>query len=308
MSYYPLENKHDFLKLIEEVNQTLIENNIPIFARPIHAIGKFAKRLKVSLPIGNSDGIFLQEYVPLVEHIHEWFKERYGERLKSDFRIGNAVSIIKGDPWRIKIPLVYGRVNIFFCPPREVPEVAPEKGAIIINMVDLIENFPKDKIHSLDVIERNRVVTFFSLAYDAFYSIDAIKQNPLINSARSDIDSAVSHIMEKQAQYGLSKWSTLQFAEKLLKSYLIKNGIKPPKSHDIVKLHLLATNHGMQAIKQEILISIQCSPSVRYEEESVTLQNAVVSHHASLVLCFVVANAISDYPRELGSLSPWAPN
>lgn len=308
MSYYPLKNKHNFLELIEEVNQTLIENNIPILARPIHAIGKFAERLKVSLPISNTDGIFLQEYVPLVEHIHEWYKERYGERLKSDFRIGNAVIIIQGDPWHIKIPLVYGRVNVFFSLPEEVPEIAPEKGAIILNMIDLIENFPKEKIHSLDLSERNRVVAFFSLAYDAFYSIDAIKQKPLINSARSDVDSAVSHIMARQAQYGLSKWSTLQFAEKLLKSYLIKNSIKPPKSHDIVKLHSLATKHGMPAIKQEILISIQCSPSVRYEEESVTLLDATDSHLASLVLCFVVANAISDHPRELGSLNPVPPN
>jgi HEPN domain-containing protein len=301
MSYYPLKNKREFLKLIEEVNQTLIENNIPIIARPI---GIFAEKLKVSLPITNTYGIFLQEYVPLVEHVHEWYEERYGERLKSDFRLGNSVTIIQGDPWRIKIPLVYGRVNVFFCPPEEVPDKAPEKGAIIINMLDLIEYFPKEKIYSLDLIERNRIISFFSLAYDAFYSIDAVRRNPLITSALSDIDSAVSHIMDKKAQYGLSKWSTLQFSEKLLKSYLIKKGTKPPKSHNVIKLHSLAVKHGMPAIKQKILISIQCQPSVRYEEEYITLENAINSHLASLILCFVVANAMNDHPRKPGSLNP----
>ncbi|MGA1870684.1 MAG: hypothetical protein ACMUJM_19290 [bacterium] len=93
-------------------------------------------------------------------------------------------------------------------------------------------------------------------------------------------------------QYGLSKWSSLQFSEKLLKSYLKYKGKAFPHSQDLLKLTKLAEDNGLPKFPKQAIDQVQCPAGVRYSDPPVTLKEAVRSHYASIGICFFVSKCI----------------
>lgn len=88
---------------------------------------------------------------------------------------------------------------------------------------------------------------------------------------------------------GLSKWASLQAAEKFLKAYITQKGATAPFSHDLQRLATLAESHGLPSILHAELGKVQCSADVRYGRIPVTKQEAVEAHHVAIGICAEVA-------------------
>ena len=118
-----------FLKAMEEVDLILQQKDVKIYARSFHAVGELAKLLdiKEDIPIvdrKDAPQIFTPEFI--ATHIHNWYEKRYGERLKTHMGPGSIAILIKGTPWEVRLPLIYGSVR-FVCDTnlsyyRELPE------------------------------------------------------------------------------------------------------------------------------------------------------------------------------------------
>ena len=101
----------EFLKIIEEIDQHLKDKGILIHFRPLHAMVEFGKRLSISFvvfPIISDETSGNYNSVTLSFHIENWYKQRYGDMLNIPLGPGSVVTLIKGDPWRIWLPKIFG--------------------------------------------------------------------------------------------------------------------------------------------------------------------------------------------------------
>jgi len=291
------EKESEFLKLIEEIDEGFKKQNIPIFQRPLRAIREICIRQKISLsviPHGPAvPGLYTGD--SLVAHVHEWYKKRYGDRLKIDFSPGSTTVLIKGDPWKIKFPLLFGRAKFVFDPDLEkfkeepIPKI---NEPIIANPLNCIEKFTTEIAKNLSREEMQEFAQFFVFAFETIQRLSEIRTKSFIPEARSDLYTAVDNIFTSPPNYGQSKWASLQFTEKLFKCFLALKNASYPRKHDLKLLANLAFQHGLQVIPVNIIKNIQCSAGVRYGEENVTLKEAIEAHHSSLRICSILAPAI----------------
>jgi hypothetical protein len=294
------KNEAEFVRLIEDVDNELKKRNIQIFQRPIHAIREVCIRMKIILPVVPEGppipGVY--EGDSLAAHIHDWYRKKYGERLRINFSPGSAAILIKGDPWKIVFPAIYGKVKLVFDPDLEKYEKIPKlavNAPLYSNPLRCIKGFTSELAKSLTKREIREVAQFFIFALKTIQRLFEIKDKPYIPEARSDLETAVSNIFMSPPNYGQSKWASQQFAEKLFKCYLELENVKFPKKHDLELLADLAFQQGLQVIASNTVKSIQCPAGARYGEVKVTLTEAIDAHHSSLEVCSVLAPTVKTY-------------
>jgi len=293
------KTEKDFLGLMEEIDDQLRKRNIPIYDRPIHAPLEISKRLKITLPLMPLDGDAISgEYSgnSLSSHIHNWYKKRYGERLKAQMGVGSGVILIKNEPWKIISPLIFGSVY-FVCAVdiekyKNSPSINTDGKPHIINIFNLIEDFPENLAKTITREEAREIKQTFLSGLNALSYLDSIKSMPLIKEVKADLEVAVNSLLSQPPQYGLSKWHSLQFSEKLLKAYLKSKKKSFPYSHDISKLTELAISNGLPQLQKPLIDQVQCPAGVRYGNPEVTLEETVKSHYSSLGICFFVSKEI----------------
>lgn len=290
------EKESEFLNLIKEIDEGLKKQNIPIFQRPLQAIREISIRQKSSLnivPHGPAvPGLYTGD--SLVAHIYEWYKKRYGDRLKLDASPGSAAIIIKNDPWLIKFPAILGEVKCVFDPNLEkYKKISSTSG--VLNPLTCIQGFTSDSASSLSRDEMIQLAAFFKTTLYSLlrlFEFEKIFKFPYIPEARADLRSAVTHIFSNPPHYGQSKWASLQFTEKLLKCFLELKNVSFQKNHDLEKLSNLVSQNGVPAISPSVIQDIQCPAGVRYGKIAVTLNEAILSHHSSLKVSSILIPAI----------------
>lgn len=295
--FYTIEKENEFNKMIEEIDNDFKRKDMPIFQRPMYAIGKVCLRLNTSLRIAPRGLPIRGDYSgdSLVAHIDEWYKKRYGDRLKTDFSPGSVAVLIKGDPWKIKFPLLYGKTKLIFDPNLEKFKGESKikiNEPIIVNPLNCIDKFTTGIAKSLSKHDMKELAKFFMFAFEIIKKLYEIKTKPFVLEANSDLETAVNNLFSYPHNYGQSKWASLQFTEKLFKCFLKLKKVNFPKKHDLEHLANLAFQSGLKAIPLDIIKNIQCSAGVRYGEEIVTLKEAVDAHHSSLRICAILAPAI----------------
>jgi len=299
---YP-KNEEDFQNLINYVDTVLKNKGIPIFARPVHAVAEICKLLRISLRLTSDrpavPGVFDSD--SFSAHISDWYKKRYGDRLLIDFSPGSIAALIKGDPWKIKFPMIYGRVKLTFDPDLDKykePDDIAINAPIQINALKSIKGLTSEIAKSLTQLEMLKLSKFYMTSFDALQRLFEIKDRPFISEARSDLNSAVDNIFLTHPSFGQSKWSSLQFTEKLFKSFLKIKNVSIPLIHDLKQLADLAMANGLPSFDTTILEDIQCKAGVRYGEITVTPLEAIKAHHASIKICSLVVHAIKgDIPH-----------
>ena len=286
---------------MEEIENILKDRNIPIYNRPIHAPLEVTRKLKISipwLPIQGkaSPGIYNTEN--LAAHIHDWYENKYGDRLKVQMGIGSGIILIRNDPWRVIFPMIFGSVS-FVCSNnieryKDSPSFSTDGTPPIINILNLIEDLPNDYAKSLSVSERKEIKQIFLSGLESLSYFDMIKSKPFIKEAKIDLENAVNNILSDHAHYGQSKWASLQFSEKLLKCFLSEKSVNFPKKHNLSDLYNLAVTQGqLTGFPSDLLDQVQCSAGVRYGEETIELEDAVRAHYSSLGICFFASKCIS---------------
>lgn len=293
-------NKVEFEKLMEQIDKELRAKEVPIHARPIHAIGEVGKRLKIGF-------IFAPQPAPavagrydsntLAAHINKWYDDHYGDRLKIHHGPGSAVLLIRGDPWKIIFPRLYGAVTLA-CDPdleryRNSPRVSVGKSPrIYCNVLNCIEGLPERLAKTLTEAERREIINFFKNTLDILHQLESITDRHYLNEAMADLQSAVSNILARPPQYGLCKWASLQFIEKLLKAFIQIKGGAVPKHHILQNIAREAEGLGLATVDHGLLSKIQCTAGVRYGEETVKLSEAIAAHHTSLELAKNLAHDV----------------
>jgi hypothetical protein len=250
-----------FQDYLEDVDARLRREGVAIHRRPLLAFRELAR-----------DGIQILIPSRLAKAVTDWFDARYGAKLAIDFSIGKSIAIIRGDPYVMRFPLILGQFDGIF------------------DTTQILEGFTKELFAALTDDERTALVNLFVGQYEDFQFIDLLPKDLC-----SDLDVAVLEIVGRNPHYGVSKWSSLQFVEKVLKACITKGGRKPERTHDLRDLVSEASRHGRcPAVPDHLLRNIQCQPGVRYGEERVNLAQAVGALHAAIRVGRILCPALTD--------------
>lgn len=292
-----ISSEEEFLSLMEEIDREMAEEGVPITARPIKAGLKITRRYEIELnPFPPSrppkSGCF--DPLELSIRIHNWVEQRYGERVKVPFHIGRVVIPLRGALYVIHCPTTYGEVQ-FVCEPHSFGrrrEAVGVDAPPTCNMVDLIEHMTPDFARSLTGEEVIKIGVAFVIGMGAYSALGVVGDVEYVREAVGDFDAAVLHLMEHRPQPGLSKWASLQAVEKLVKAYISQKGEAVKRTHSLQGLYDQAARLGLPAPSPQYLTDVQCSAGVRYGEVTVSVEEAVKAHLASLELCEVAAQRI----------------
>lgn len=283
--------QEEFNHVMEGIDAQLRAANVQIHARSFHAAGEYSKLFQLTIPMALTSemgraGVYTG--ADAAAHIRKWFDDRYGDRQKIFMGPGATVIVLRGDPWEIRLPRIYGTVQCVV--ERDLsrytnePNLRSHGQPPITNLLTLINDLPPGLAAQLSDEECCDVLEVFMHALDSMHAIEYIASNPYVHEALSDIQASVRHIFSVPPHYGQSKWSSAQAAEKLLKSYLKVKGVSFPFNHNIRELANLARTGGMTPLETGITDQLQTRAAVRYGDESVSLIEAVAAHHASLMV------------------------
>jgi hypothetical protein len=246
---------------MEDVDRRLREARTSIPSRPLLAFREIAMD-GLTLPIGTSN-----RHANLID---AWFKRRYGDRLLLDFNIGKAVVLIRGDPYVMRLPLIYGKWDG------------------IVDVTKTYVGMTKELFADLPERDRTEMVTAFVWFLERFRKISNLPRLVTAN-----IDTAILQMTSQVPHYGESQWASLQATEKTLKNFIKLRKGDPPHIHNLSKLLLQAERLGLPSGYWPVLATVQCAATVRYDN-NVTLDQAVLAHHASIDLCAFIAEHLAN--------------
>jgi len=303
MSPRIIRNEDDFEALMQEIDALLQSRGGPIHAREIGALAEAAHLLRISLvggPLttGPIPGVYSGE--SLSAHIFQWMKRRYGDRLKIDFAIGYAPTLLKGDAWLLRFPLTYGSVTIV-CernlsiqfPSLVVQKPGEPKQKPLFNLLSCIDKLPQGLANSLSDTELRSLLEFYLLGHSFFNDASSLLQNDhLATSALSDLTASAKYCVSSSSERGQSRWSALQASEKFLKLYIERRGGSYPKTHNLSQLAKLACFFGLSKLDDALLNSVQCDAGIRYEERQHRLQDVVAANHGAIAIASAVVKTL----------------
>ena len=221
----------------------------------------------------------------MAERMSAWLRNRYGERLKADMSLGYVPITVGGDIYKVQVPPLFFGGQVV-CLARSVTGQGP-----VINVLDLVISLPDSVRGMLDATELARIRTSWLRAYSAFEALTKTRNDPSVGSAHTDLDSAVKHLVQDKPEIGLSRWASLQAAEKYLKGWITKSRGSFKKIHELDKIAIAAENLGLPPVNRSLLASIQCTAGVRYAVAGWTSQDAVTAFNAALEVCQLVAKS-----------------
>jgi hypothetical protein len=284
---------------MEEVDRELREQQVPITARELKAIGAVRRRLEIigdiylsGLPKWPREGSY--EGADLTVRIVRWMKDRYGNKL--NIRLpGQTMIAIRGDPYRVRLPIAFGNINVI-CDPSQMGIPLPAFGVSappIVNCLDLVDELSVSLAGSLTHVELQDILSDIAVGVRYALILTAIKPIPLVHKANGDLASSVDDALRAPPDFGGSRWHSLQAAEKFLKALLTIQGISYPKVHDVARLANLAV--ASVQIEQALLKEVQCTAAVRYSEDGSSLRDAHRAHRSAVLICEKVAKRLPSW-------------
>lgn len=293
-------SKEAFLSYMEDIDSELSKEDCPFHERPLHAFTKLADRvdkngkfmmllaIQISKDDYSNDALYSQ--------VNRWYKSRYGDRIKIHPGPGSGILLIKNEPWEVIYPLCLGQISFIVDSDirRQDRFALNNKGEKIpeANILWHIVDITPEIASSLNNDEKLALLQDYMFGLNAVQSLRRCKNAPYMDQAKNDYDAAVHNIFNKYPNYNNSKWASLQFAEKTMKSKLQLSCIQFKRSHDLSGLAQKLDDIGIK-IDDYIIHNIQCAAGVRYGEISVTRIEAVTAARSALVLFSTVFPAPS---------------
>jgi len=281
------DDAQKFDELMVEIDRELANQKVAITNRPLTALREVSIRFGIPLPIGRpipGANPELSKYWPISERVKKWYEQRYGDRLKVDFSPGRMAFMIDEDVWVFRFPRLYGSGRFVSSRTVKSERMRTDGKPVTYNILDCVESLPDGLRLSLSDSQLVTLGEYFRLGFEAFSSLEIPSGNDLIMSARADISTSIDHLFLRHPQYGLSKWSSLQAAEKLLKTTIEMRGGNYSKTHVLRKLVGEVKKSGLSLDVSMIIAEIQCSPAIRYGQEPSSKTDAIQAHHSVLKL------------------------
>jgi hypothetical protein len=197
-------NEPEFHNFMLEIDAILKAKNIPIPQRPLHAFREIALILSVELKVSRVGQAVPGNYESdsFSAHILKWYDEKYGDRLKIDYAPAYVVILIQGDPYRLRIPLVYGSGKFIFDenfekrPTIVVGSRNKKPAPLLINVYELIDGLTKKMAKSLTLEDKKEIMDFVTESYDSIYKLIEMKDLPFKKEAMADLKAAVDNIFK----------------------------------------------------------------------------------------------------------------
>jgi len=289
-------SEEDFQKLIGKIEAELQAKEIPVSFREIEALRRISGELHAELvePMGQKNptpGSY--QGGDLVLRVQAWYGQLYGDKLLHDFRPGRTVLLLRGDIWALHFPRFYGRGEVFCSRTEQTYRPPGGRGPFRYNILDCIEELAPGLRNAFSTEELGYIEQVFEVGHKAFEEIESTQNFPLVTDATADLYAAVFHLTARNRHHGLSKWASLQAAEKMLKAYLKEKTGRFERGHILEPLVREAEGAGLRQLDRRLLTAIQCSADVRYGDDPVSLKGAVDAHHASLGVCGQVARQLN---------------
>jgi hypothetical protein len=283
-------NDQEFHERILKIDRHLIEENVPIPNRPLAAISRYAKEYKcivfIATPPNHKKSPDKYDKFNLGDTINEWFKNKYGVKLVADLNMGCVGLLISGDVFKLKIP-------IFFC-----SMVGEKNGKSIkldripghqllsFNIYKFVESITPNIIKDISQEEKLKAYSIFNHAVELYNLFERENlRSELINSAKADYEKSIDYLMGNNKSTGLSKWSSLQATEKVLKSALSCKKVNFHRTHNLFDLFEQLYSIGFPKSDDNLIGQVQCLPGIRYGDNKYSLAEAINSHHISIFLC-----------------------
>ncbi len=268
-------------KVLTEIDAELRANSDLVFGRELRGWMAFCRKFKLEMAMHD----------PLAVRIHDWFTRQYGDRLKGDLAFGSTVVEIRNDFYVLRVHRIYGRCMIL-CDPAVPPH--PSTGIVIndvfkVRLFDQIDGLTPEFIKSVTPEECNDILDAWGRGFLGLSRMLDVQGAPFSKEALDDLQQSANHLVGPSPNYGFSRWSSLQAAEKTLKSFIVQNGGTIKKIHNLAGLENSAIALGMPALPPNLVADIQCSADVRYEAHTVLKSDALKAHCAALDLCARIA-------------------
>lgn len=259
----------EFISEMQRIDAEFARRTVPIHARPIQAIISIINKQRASGPIANGgpkDLSFPVRPANLSDHVSQWYAENYGPKVHIDPSPGRFPILIEGAAYACRMPMVFGSIIVVTS-----KDMVPNKA--ILNTLDHIENLPSAVRSRMRDSVENEIQAAFATCIEVAKDLRALK-NPLISSARTDIFVSCDLVCGFNVNPSLSAWHALQFVEKVIKQYISAH-TEPPRIHDIAKLIDVSRSLGYQMDPGIELSLFNFGPSVRYEPEAISLEQAI---------------------------------
>jgi len=298
-------NEEEFEALMRHIDAQLKADEVPVPARPLRGASEVAKLLQRGLPLGplpKHRKPVTYTGIDLAIRIFRWFDDQYGKRLAVDWRQGQSVVLLRGDPWELRVPRFYGRFRFFASTTEQSdpsgPHIAqPGSPPPRFNVLDSVTHLPDGLRRSLSEAECKEVLLRFREAMEHFRLIEsAARESALAAKGATDLESATRHLVTSPPELGLSRWASLQASEKYLKAMVASSGASFSRVHRLDELAREAVQVGMRPIPKTWTDIVQCSASVRYGENSASLPEVVSALQAAVRIC---AHAASYFVKKI---------
>jgi hypothetical protein len=294
------ETEEALAELLDRVDQQLVREGVPIHARELRAVMAIGTEFSIPIPLtppipGAEHPSF--QYWWLTQKIYEWYRRRYGDRLKVDFAPGRTVFLLRGDSWVIKLPRLYGTVRFVVSRaprPACTNQFWTQGQTATHNVLDSVEELPDGLREALTEAEMGTVGSHFMRGYAALSAMEDLGRIALVAAAKSDSSASVDHIAGSHPDFALAKWASLQVAEKLIKATMGAAGLSYDRIHDLDKLASHALQRGLALGLDDLLSPLRCTPAIRYGQQEVTVDEAVAAHHAALDVTIRLAPRIAE--------------
>lgn len=300
----PLEQGPQFEAMMAQIDLKLTNEGADIPSRPMLAVREVSMKYGLNMPLGGDPARMppdLRENAALSEAINQWYKDNYGDRLKENPCPGQMVVLLDGDLYVLRVPRIFGRVN-FVLTRQWLNSAGISRGPTTCNIIQLVDEMTPAKAARLSDAALNAIGDAFETAVPAAYTLESTDHN-LMFIARGDVEVAVNSLMARGGRNGESKWASLQAAEKVLKAAIDLAGLKFGFTHGLAGLCQTLADTGLKFDASTQVAAIQCTPSIRYGDESCTRDEALLAHRASLELVNILRNAGAKFSLGIGGLA-----
>jgi HEPN domain len=206
--------------------------------------------------------------------------------------------LIRGDLFRVTLPFVMGKLPLI-CDPTKFTSSHPN------NVLNYVSDLQPALANAISAQECAQILTDVKDSLTHLTQIKGripglLKALGLLEQAKSDLAASVEDMLRTPADFGGSRYHSLQAAEKFVKALLSENGIKYPKDARDHDLNCLATLAGsLLTLSSVSIAAANCGAGARYQQPPSTLTEAFEAHRASLLICAAVAKAIGLIPFPL---------
>jgi len=281
------KNNEEFNDFMERIDLKLKAKGVPIVGRQLQGAGEVAKTLKTNIymvPRSLAKPNDFRNY-SLSAHVVLWFDRRYGDRLKVDLSFGKTVVLINHDFYKAKLPFVWGHPQYIFDPTlKDYPNIKDPR----CNVARLVEGLTPDLASKIDKFGQFHILNKVKNGICLGQLMEQYIEVLYIKEAKGDLIQSIDSLFQHKPLCGLSKWGSLQFAEKIIKSFLTNKQESFRNTHNLSELINLLGKYNLKNLDSIDLDHIQCSPDVRYNSELVERSEAVQAHWDSVDLGLII--------------------